>query len=1091
MNRYGIGLDVGIASVGWAVVKLDDQEQPCGIIKMGSRIFTAAEHPKTGASLAAPRREARSARRRTRRHRHRNERIRYLLVNSGVLTEDELSTLFDGQLEDIYSLRVRALDEPVTNTELARILIHMAQRRGFKSNRKSAGAAGEDGKLLKAVGENRERMEKHGYRTVGEMFMKDPAFAEIKRNKGGEYTATVDRSMTEEEVRLIFDAQRKLGSTTATAELEEAYLNIMLSQRSFDEGPGGDSPYGGNQIERMVGKCTFFPEEPRAAKATYTFEYFTLLEKANHIRLVASGAGVALTPEQRKRLLDLAHKSDSLTFAKIRKELAIPEEYTFNLVYYPEDASIEEAEKKTKFQHLKNYHQMRKALDKVSKGRIVSMPVQQRDAIGTTLSLYKTSEKIWDSLRQAGLEEVDIEAAESIGNFSGFGHLSVKAYNMLIPYLEQGMNYNDACAAAGINFKAHDGGEKSRLLHLTDEDVEDITSPVVKRAISQTVKVINAIIRDQAESPVYVNIELARDMSRNFADRQKIKKENEENRAKNAEILERIQSEYKFRNASGQDIVKMKLYEQQGGVCAYSQKNFSIDRLFEPGYAEVDHIIPYSISFDDSYKNKVLVFTKENRDKGNRLPLQYLTGQRRENFIVWVNACVRDKNKRKNLLKEEITEEDEKKFKERNLQDTKTASRFLLNYINDNLLFAPSDIGRKKRVTAVNGSVTDHMRKRWGIVKIREDGDLHHAVDAVVIACTTDGMIRKISRYSAYKESEYRYTDEGGMVVDESTGEVIRQFPYPWPNFRNELEARVSDDPERLIRELKLPMYELGMIPIPEKPIFVSRVPQRKITGAAHKETIKSSKALDQGLVIVKKGITDLKLNKEGEIDNYYDPDGDRSLYEALKARLEAFGGDGKKAFAEPFHKPSKDGNGPLVKKVKVCEPTTLNVAVHGGNGVADNDSMVRIDVFHVEGDGYYFVPIYVADTLKPELPNKACVAHKAYDQWKEMKDEDFIFSLYPNDLVEVRHKKSIKLTVSNKGGSLPESVEVSGALLYYTGADIAAGTITCVNHDNSYKIRGLGIKTLASMTKYTVDVLGEYHKVGREKRQPFNMKRR
>lgn len=80
--KYGIGLDIGIASVGFAVLALDAEEEPCGIIRLGSRIFDAAEVPKTGASLALPRREARSARRRLRRRRHRLERIRHLLTRN-------------------------------------------------------------------------------------------------------------------------------------------------------------------------------------------------------------------------------------------------------------------------------------------------------------------------------------------------------------------------------------------------------------------------------------------------------------------------------------------------------------------------------------------------------------------------------------------------------------------------------------------------------------------------------------------------------------------------------------------------------------------------------------------------------------------------------------------------------------------------------------------------------------------------------------------------------------------------------------------------------------------------------------------------
>lgn len=185
MYPYAICFDIGIASVGWAVVALDGEDRPFGIINinMGSRVFDAAEQPKTGDSLAAPRREARSARRRLRRHQHRLERIRRLLVAENVVSQAELGTLFEGQLEDIYELRVKALDAPVSNTGFARILLHIAQRRGFKSNRKS-GTSKEDGELLAAVSANRTLMSEKGYRTVGEMLLKGPQYSANKRNKG-------------------------------------------------------------------------------------------------------------------------------------------------------------------------------------------------------------------------------------------------------------------------------------------------------------------------------------------------------------------------------------------------------------------------------------------------------------------------------------------------------------------------------------------------------------------------------------------------------------------------------------------------------------------------------------------------------------------------------------------------------------------------------------------------------------------------------------------------------------------------------------------------------------------------------------------
>lgn len=108
--------------------------------------------------------------------------------------------------------------------------------------------------------------------------------------------------MVEEEVHAIFTAQRERGQTFASAELEDHYLEILLSQRSFDEGPGQGSPYGGSQIEKMIGKCTLETGEPRAAKASYSFEYFTLLQNVNHLRLVCGGESNPLSGALREHL---------------------------------------------------------------------------------------------------------------------------------------------------------------------------------------------------------------------------------------------------------------------------------------------------------------------------------------------------------------------------------------------------------------------------------------------------------------------------------------------------------------------------------------------------------------------------------------------------------------------------------------------------------------------------------------------------------------------------------------------------------------------------------------------------------------------
>ena len=175
-----------------------------------------------------------------------------------------------------------------------------------------------------------------------------------------------------------------------------------------------------------------------------------------------------------------------------------------------------------------------------------------------------------------------------------------------------------------------------------------------------------------------------------------------------------------------------------------------------------------------------------------------------------------------------------------------------------------------------------------------------------------------------------------------------------------------------------------------------------------------------------------------------------------------------------------------MVKKVKVYEKSTLNVAVQQNTAVADNDSMVRVDVFHIKGDGYYLVPIYIADTLKKELPNKAIVAYKPYADWPVMDDSNFIFSLYPNDLIKFEHKNSVKFAKVNKESSLTEIYSSNSELVYYKTSNITTGAIGIITNDNTYIVKGLGVKTLSNLEKYQVDVLGNYTKVKKEVRKPF-----
>lgn len=450
-------------------------------------------------------------------------------------------------------------------------------------------------------------------------------------------------------------------------------------------------------------------------------------------------------------------------------------------------------------------------------------------------------------------------------------------------------------------------------------------------------------------------------------------------------------------------------------------------------------------------------------------------------------------------MKKHFSEEERSEFKERNLTDTKYITTVIYNMIRQNLEMAPLNRPeKKKQVRAVNGAITAYLRKRWGLPQKNRETDTHHAMDAVVIACCTDGMIQKISRYTKVRERCY---SKGTEFVDAETGEIFRpedysraewdeifgvHIPKPWETFRAELDVRMGDDPKGFLDthsdvalELDYPEYIYENL----RPIFVSRMPNHKVTGAAHADTIRSPRHFkDEGIVLTKTALTDLKLDKHGEIDGYYNPQSDLLLYEALKKQLLLYGNDAKKAFAQDFHKPKADGTeGPVVRKVKIQKKQTMGVFVDSGNGIAENGGMVRIDVYRVNGK-YYFVPVYTADVVKKVLPDRASTANKPYSEWRTMEDKDFLFSLYSRDLVHIKSKKGIP--IKNVDGSLGESKEVYA---YYIGADISGAKIEGKAHDSRYTFRGIGVQKLELIEKCQVDILGHISTVKNEKRMGFS----
>lgn len=1096
--KYRLGLDIGIASVGWSVMEHDEKDNPCRIVDLGVRTFTPAEKPKTGESPAVDRRNARGIRRTLRRRRERLNKLATFL-RTNLLDGKEI----DFSLCDIYELRVNALDKKVTNNELSRIIYHIAKHRGFKSNRK-AEIADKDGKKLKAAIDKMSDESKE-YRSIGEMYVKNENYYEIRqklvgdeiktykryntRNKAGMYDKTLLRADVLKELEEILNCQKAFGNTKIDNDFISKVLHIVDYQKSYDEGPDFPSPY---HVSFNVGDCTFLKGEKRAPKASFTYEYFTALCDINNLSINEK----PIDDEQRQSLIDKFLKSKEIKYKDVKKLLHL-------------DESVKISGKSGSNKDERVFVKRHASYDILKYLELEQTPKVYEDIINAVaygLSMFKSDERrmtYFNSCEKTQSLTVDQKQHLCELDFNKFGNLSIKAMQLMIPFLEKGEKYTEASEHAGLAIVFGDRTKKLKYSMLPE--LNDLTSPVVKRAVSQTIKVVNAII-DKYGSPCAVFVELGRDMSNDYSERKRIKKQNEDNFENNEKIVNELK-ELGITNPGGQDIVKMKLYKEQNGKCAYSGKSLidvfgSMQAIFAKDNTQIDHIIPYSRCYDDSLNNKVLVLSSENQNKGQRLPYEYF-GQDEEkwNKFVALSLANYKSNKRKleNLFRKSLTKDQEKELNNRALNDTRYICKFMKNLLENHLIFEDSRL-KNRPVRTVNGRMTSFLRKIWGIKKERFLNDKHHAVDATIVACTDQGMVERVSRFLQAKAG--RAKDNEYEFVDIATGEIIsiedvikgydKNYQMPYDNLKNEIEIRISDN----VLSRKGELIDIGYTienTDSVRPLYVSRMVNHKVTGPIHEDTIRSKKLYDENsekpYVVTRTPLTKLKLDKNNEIENYPQKfkEDDRKLYEALRSRLLEFDNDAKKAFAEPFYKPAKNPESRnIVRTVKL--QSVVSDPIYINKGVASNASMIRIDLFE-RNNKYYFIPVYTGDYYRKRLPNKLCKAATSYNNWTELDDTyHFMFSLYQNDLIKVSSKKgfNFKLSDEKKAKDKDSKIVLNDVFAYYNCAGRATASIKIETIDGGFVSESVGIQNLLKLEKYEIDILGNIRRVKSEKRREF-----
>ena len=1131
LSPLTFGFDIGIASVGWAV--LGDSR----IVDLGVRCFDKAETADKGKSLNLARRTARLLRRRLRRRAWRLTKLARLLKREGLISDVNILKQQPAKgfkTPNLWQLRVEALDRKLDAEEWARVIYHITKHRGFhwfsRADAKAADSDNESGKVKKGLAGTKKLMEEKSYRTTAEMVVGE--FPDAQRNKQGDYSKALSRDLLSDELKLLFQQQRELGNPHASAELEAVILGNgdKKSGLFWAQKPA----LAGKDLLKMLGHCTFEKAEHRAPKASFTAERHVWLTRLNNLRIVVDGKMRPLSEAERQIALPLPYnQAGDFKYKQLRNALTkagLSEEFRFAGLSYPSERQKNEEKAKDpedeKLIKLPAWQELRKTLkdagletewQQLSTAALDGKP-QLLDQIATVLSVYKEDMEVETELRKLDLPNKDklMDALLDV-RFDKFSNLSLKALYRIVPLMEKGQRYDEAIANIpeyGHHSQLHKVGEgentylppfysgrgkDGRLMF--NEEMDIPRNPVVLRSLNQARKVVNALVRKYG-SPHEVHIEMARDLSRNFDERRDIKKEQDAYRERNEKDKATFASEFNITGqVKGKLFEKYQLYREQQGKCAYSLEALDLNRVInDEGYVEIDHALPYSRSFDDSKNNRVLVLARENRNKGNMTPYEYLGGSenslRWQSFVAFVNSTKAYRQaKRNRLLKKDFGANESQDFMERNLNDTRYICRFFKNYVEQYLKL--HDESKAKRCVVLSGQMTSFLRARWGLVKVRSDSDRHHALDAVVVAAASHAMVKRLSDYSRRKELEK--VREG--FVDIETGEIVhpamfekleQHFPNPWPHFRDELLTRLSmDNPAALRTE----MEKLGSYPVEAleslRPLFVSRAPQRRNSGAAHKETIyaqpESVKA--QGGVTQKVAITSLK---SADIDKLIDPHRNEKLYAALRTWVE--GRDDREKRAREIeksakadkreltadenaeierlralpHKPDKVGNptGPIVRTVTMVVDKLSGIPIRGG--IAKNDTMLRVDVFTKEGK-FYLVPIYVYQVVANELPNRAAKANTPREDWTLIDDTfQFCFSLFSNDLIRLKNK----------------TADYFG---YFAGVGITTASLSIKSHDSNQAIAtgkawqgtwvNLGVKTgIECFKKFNVDVLGNIY---------------
>lgn len=942
LSKMVLGLDLGVTSVGWALLQMqcdergkadrnEDGQITAEIVDCGVRIFPTTTEAKTNEPKNRARRTKRGQRRLVRRKVQRREALRSLLYENGLLPtiDPNKSEHTFTTLGDAYELRVRALSEKLEPFQIGRALYHLSKRRGFLSNRKT-GESGDDAKVLGGIKAVREALERDGHPTLGAYLAKQP-------KKRGYFT---HRTMSEHEFESIWSAQAIHHPVILNDDLKAKIKNIIFYQRPIKSQRG------------LIGKCRFEPDKKRCDMARQEAQRMRYWQDLNNLQLQNPETlnWRPLTDDEKRLLADELERCEVLKYEKLRKLLRIGEDVRINL--QANDKKIKGNTTAYYFRNgLKKTSKPWDSLNEEEQDRLV----EELFRIENEIALNRRLEEFW------GFDQEAIEKLRGVWHKleDGYSRLSLKAIRKVLPLMMLGKRYDEAVTAVYGDHRKTYGSEEYRKLEMPPKDLRN---PVVYKALCETRKVVNAIIRTHG-LPDEIRVEMARDLKLTALQKEAAMKQQNANKKANERAEAFFKEKFGLENISGTDKLKFRLWEESDGRCPYTGKEIPPETLLDDGLVDIEHIIPYSRCFDDSYMNKTICDAKFNREvKRNRAPGEIYDRESQEFFelIERVKKLPGGKRRKFEMTRDEI-EHPEKYSKQNNdwagrlLSDTRYICREVRGYLRQLYPYSPDE---SKYVQVVAGGATANLRHVWHVNAILADGDIdvknrwdhrHHAIDAIVVALVDRGLYQYISKLSG-RNSELMKRKLSG-------------FSEPWPGFLNDVNEAVQR-------------------------IVVSHAPMRRRRGQLLEDTAYGATSVP-GVYVVRKNLEGIT---NAQIDKIVDP----VVKDLVKQRVEAFSGDLKKAFAEPlFHKDGKT----RIASVRIfvtMSPETV-IGIRDGKGdeykyypVAGNH---HVDIFENVDTGErkaILVPLF----------------HAAQRNWKPKElgpGWNKLFSLCGNDTVEFR----------------------------------------------------------------------------------------